>query len=162
MKVFEGTSPDAKSAREIWHGSLVKGVVENSAPVRIFFVDIKGANDEGCSAFDGFDEFVDEIESVPEGRVEIAEARKWVGTKFYADSYSLAGLRLAAGLSQRQLAEMCGMEQPHVSRLESGRHEPQLSLAIKLAKALSVSIDVFSQAWANTRAEFDAPKGDGR
>jgi transcriptional regulator with XRE-family HTH domain len=50
-------------------------------------------------------------------------------------------------MSQSQLAEACGLEQPHVSRYESGRHEPSLSVSRKMAETLGVSMEQFHNAW---------------
>jgi len=81
---------------------------------------------------------------------EIGEASKWVADTFYSDQYTLASLRLRAGMTQRFLAEKCGLEQPHISRYESGRIEPGLVHAKKLAFALGVSLDEFAIAFENS------------
>jgi DNA-binding XRE family transcriptional regulator len=81
---------------------------------------------------------------------EIGEAGKWVADTFYPSQHTLATLRLRAGLTQRMLAERCGLEQPHVSRYESGRVEPGLIHAGKLAAALGVTLDEFALAFENS------------
>jgi len=51
---------------------------------------------------------------------------------------ALIGARLAAGLSQKQLAECIGATQPAVARLERGERWPSVETLHRLAKALGV------------------------
>lgn len=51
--------------------------------------------------------------------------------------------RLEKKLTQEQLAEMTGISQKHISRLERGIHAPHFDMIIKIAKALDVSTDIF-------------------
>jgi ribosome-binding protein aMBF1 (putative translation factor) len=108
------------------------------------------------SSFSAFDELAAELASEEltqgPGSEALADGRRWVAEAFYGDIPTLASLRLKAGLSQRQLGERCGLEQPHISRYESGRHEPGIATAELLAMALGVSLEVFSSAWKTTRA----------
>ncbi|MBL8268044.1 MAG: helix-turn-helix transcriptional regulator [Steroidobacter sp.] len=83
------------------------------------------------------------------------QARQWVSESFY-DAPTLSSLRLKAGLSQKDLGTQCDLRQEHISRYESGRTEPGLSVANKLATALGVSLDEFAHAWNNTRARADS------
>jgi len=106
-----------------------------------------------------FDALLAEVEATPEMARHMAEGRRWVGRSFYADSVTLSSLRLAAGLSQGQLAKLCGVEQPHISRYESARHVPSLPTAHTLAKHLGVSLDEFFLAWENTQAAAQAAAG---
>lgn len=99
-----------------------------------------------------FAALAEEVEADESLAQHVKAGRQWVGKRFYADERSLSALRLAAGLSQKELAERCQLEQPHVSRYESGRHEPSLETAVRLAGALGVSLDEFAQAWSVTRA----------
>lgn len=50
----------------------------------------------------------------------------------------LATLRQLQGLTQSELAELCGMTQANISSLESGRQQIGRDRAITLAKALKV------------------------
>ncbi len=45
------------------------------------------------------------------------------------------------GLSQKQLAEIVGINTSHLSRLENGRYKPSIEVLKKLAAALQVSAD---------------------
>jgi len=99
---------------------------------------------------EGFDQFIQELESRPEDAARLAEANKWVARKFYSGEPTLASLRLAAGLSQRALAYATGLEQSHISRYESGRVVPGTDIGSKLARALGVSLDDFERARATS------------
>lgn len=41
-------------------------------------------------------------------------------------------------MSQRELAEKCGITQSHLCDIEQGRNNPSLPVAIKIAQALKV------------------------
>ena len=53
----------------------------------------------------------------------------------------LKAARIAAGLSQAQLAEAVGCLQKDISRYESGKHEPRALTLKKMAQALGCSMD---------------------
>jgi transcriptional regulator with XRE-family HTH domain len=61
-------------------------------------------------------------------------------------SAKLKSLRIAAGLSQKELAEKAGLSQASISSMEQGRYDPVWSSVVAVAKALGVSIDVFLTA----------------
>jgi DNA-binding XRE family transcriptional regulator len=98
-----------------------------------------------------FEKLLDALENSKDGAAELSEARKWLADAFYPEQLTIASLRLKAGLSQQQLGELCGIKQSHVSRYESGKHEPSISLAINFAKALNVSAETIFLAWCNSR-----------
>ena len=50
--------------------------------------------------------------------------------------------RLQKQISQRELAQRMGTKQSAISRLESGRYNPSLSLLYKVADALNVQIKI--------------------
>lgn len=100
--------------------------------------------------FDDFAELARELAADAAAAEAVAAGRQWVAEKF--GNGDLASLRLAAGLSQSQLAAACGIEQPHVSRYESGKTEPLMSICSRLASALGVSMEEFEQAWQVSRA----------
>lgn len=100
--------------------------------------------------YDDFDRLALEVASDSQVAAEVVRGREWVARAY--GTGDLASLRLAAGLSQSELARQCDIEQPHVSRYESGRHEPLVSTAGKMARALGVSIEVFVNAWNLSRA----------
>ena len=50
----------------------------------------------------------------------------------------IKSLRAKRGLTQKELAERAGISHGYLARLETGRHEPTLTMLGKLAKALRV------------------------
>lgn len=62
----------------------------------------------------------------------------------YYRGMRIAEIRKARGLSQTELAEMVGVEQPTISRLEKGNDSVTLRLVRQVAKALGVEVsDLF-------------------
>jgi transcriptional regulator with XRE-family HTH domain len=53
---------------------------------------------------------------------------------------SISHYRRLRNLKQDQLAEIVGISQPHISRLENGDEGPPLSLFREIAEALDVSL----------------------
>ncbi|MCS6798519.1 MAG: helix-turn-helix domain-containing protein [Myxococcota bacterium] len=51
----------------------------------------------------------------------------------------IRALRLAAGLTQKELAARAGMKRPNLVRVESGRHTPSLDTILRLAAAIGVA-----------------------
>jgi len=56
--------------------------------------------------------------------------------------YQIARLRIQRGLTQAQLAELVGTQQPSIARLENGSSIPSLSFLQKIAVALNARIEV--------------------
>jgi len=52
----------------------------------------------------------------------------------------LVRYRVEHGLTQTTLAQLVGMKQPAVARLEAGDHEPSVATLARLARALDVSL----------------------
>lgn len=50
--------------------------------------------------------------------------------------------RQARGLSQRELAELCGTTQSAIARLESGARPPRLDTLLRIASALDCELSV--------------------
>ena len=122
-------------------------------------LDLRSQQPSTTNSHSEFDSLLREIEASPEGAANLAEGRRWVAETFYPDRPTLAQLRLKAGLSQQLLGDKCGIAQSHVSRYESGKHEPTLSTARCLAAALGVTLQEFDEAWISTRAAADATGG---
>lgn len=95
---------------------------------------VSGAEEEFA-----IDDYIDQQDAATKAKVAAAGA--WVADTVYKGPATLATLRLRAGLSQKELAQKCGLEQPHVSRYESGRHEPGVFQAQQMAAALGVTLD---------------------
>ena len=79
-------------------------------------------------------------------RQRIAQAGNWVADTMYPGIPTLASLRLRAGLSQAEFAAKCGLKQPHVSRYETGKHEPGVFQAQAMANALGVALEILVNA----------------
>jgi len=54
----------------------------------------------------------------------------------------VAERRAAAGLSQRQLAELCGTTQSAIARLERGGRPPRIDTLLRIAEALDCDLVV--------------------
>lgn len=85
------------------------------------------------------DDYIEQQDAATKDKVAAAGA--WVADTVYQGPATLATLRLRAGLSQKELAQKCGLEQPHISRYESGRHEPGVFQAQVMASALGVTLE---------------------
>ncbi len=59
---------------------------------------------------------------------------------------SIKFMRKKNNLTQDQLAELAGIEQKQISKIESGRVHARLSTYLRIANAFSVSIDVLLDA----------------
>ena len=46
------------------------------------------------------------------------------------------------GISQRQLAEMCGLKQPAIARLEKAKHSPKLNSLLKILRPLGYRLAI--------------------
>jgi transcriptional regulator with XRE-family HTH domain len=69
-----------------------------------------------------------------------------VSRKSFAGASSpprIKDLRVNAHLTQEELAELSGLPQSHISRLESGKHSPSRITLEKLAQALNVGVEAF-------------------
>lgn len=55
---------------------------------------------------------------------------------------SIVEARQAAGLSQRQLADLCGVKQPIIARMEKGGTSPQLDTVLKVLAALGYTLAI--------------------
>lgn len=53
---------------------------------------------------------------------------------------TIVSTRKSKGLSQKQLAEMTGLKQPAIARIENNTNSPQLDTIVKIADALGLKI----------------------
>jgi DNA-binding XRE family transcriptional regulator len=97
------------------------------------------------------DDFVAELENDPEWADELARSRMELAEQA-ACAGSLASMRLARGLSQRELARRVGASQPQIARLELGQGNPGVSTLRKLARELGVRIEQVLLAFEHTQA----------
>jgi ribosome-binding protein aMBF1 (putative translation factor) len=85
-----------------------------------------------------FRDFVDSIEqdASPEERRELEENRRR-----YRVGAKLLDRRLAAGLSQRDLAQASGIDQAEISRIERGQGNPTVETLLALGTPLGITLD---------------------
>jgi ribosome-binding protein aMBF1 (putative translation factor) len=84
-----------------------------------------------------FREFVRELERDPEERAALERARKRMSI-----GARLLERRLAAGLTQQQLAVASGIPQSEVSRIERGQANPTLQTLEALGAPLGVTLEL--------------------
>ena len=53
----------------------------------------------------------------------------------------IKGLRKRSGISQEELAKLCGVSRQTINAIENDKYDPSLSLAFCLAKTLGVTVD---------------------
>jgi ribosome-binding protein aMBF1 (putative translation factor) len=82
---------------------------------------------------------ISEMDNDVEMAQHMAQARRELSTSIYADEpESLSSLRLNAGLSQSQLAELVLTSQPHIARIERGQTDPGTDVIARIAHALNL------------------------
>lgn len=87
-------------------------------------------------------------EQNPERAQGLKSARSVLAETLYLEEpVTIKVLRLRAGLTQSQLAAALDTSQPHVARLESGRHDAVISTCRKLCKVLNVTFDELNSAF---------------
>ena len=64
---------------------------------------------------------------------------------------TIARLRRYAGLTQEELAHRARIHPTYVSQIERGLKSPTVTVILRLAKALDVSLGELMQAFENTR-----------
>ncbi len=50
-------------------------------------------------------------------------------------------IRRKKGLTQEQLAKVCGVARQTINAIENDKYDPTISLAFKIAKALNTKVD---------------------
>ena len=53
--------------------------------------------------------------------------------------------REESGLTQKQLSELCGVQQPVIARIERAVHSPQINSIIKILKPLGYTLAVVKE-----------------
>lgn len=88
-----------------------------------------------------FEDFVNEVErdASPSERRALEASRRHFGI-----GARLLECRLAAGLSQRQLADASGIDQAEISRIERGQGNPTAQTLMALGAPLGVTLDFTS------------------
>lgn len=78
---------------------------------------------------------------------------------FYADLVrQVVRRREALGLSQRELAELCGTTQSAIARFESGRRPPKVDTLLGVAEALDCVLEVTFRPRTTPRPDPQEPR----
>lgn len=97
-------------------------------------------------------DLIDEYEQSADAAALLASGRREVAQTLYADEpESFSALRLAAGMSQKQLAALVGTSQPHIARIELGKADPSTDTIARIANALGVDEERMFRAIRNKR-----------
>lgn len=87
----------------------------------------------------GLDSLLAEFEADAEMAEAMAQARQELAAEIYQDEpETLSALRMAAGLSQAQLAKLAETSQPHIARIERGVTDPGTDMIARIATALEI------------------------
>ncbi len=86
---------------------------------------------------DTFEDLSHELHKDAEYRAEFGRQKP-----YYDLIHEIFNRRKIMGITQKELAEMAGMHQSTISRIESGEHDVQLSTIIQLAEALDARLDI--------------------
>lgn len=54
----------------------------------------------------------------------------------------IAEIRKEKGMTQAQLANLCGLQQAHIARIENGRYSVGLDTMAQIADAMGAKIDI--------------------
>lgn len=112
---------------------------QSDRPSVVLFAEFAQARRPPIPGAKAFSDIVREYERDPEKAAKIAAARKrLVGDLYGGGPETLASLRLAAGLSQTQLATLMQSTQPHLSNVELGKQDPTTDFVARLSAALHV------------------------
>ncbi len=79
---------------------------------------------------------------MPPGRLRRHLAHADQGWFFAQIADRVAARRAQLGLSQQQLAELCGTTQSAIARLESGGRPPRIDTLLRIASALDCELAV--------------------
>lgn len=100
-----------------------------------------------------------ESEANPIKAKYLSDARKELSDALYEEGpKTLSMLRLAAGLSQVQLAKLVGTSQPHLARIEQGKNDPGTDMIARIAKALDLNDSDVFQAIRNQLMAIEVSK----
>ena len=85
-----------------------------------------------------FDAMLEQLAALGEEEKESIELAKDVSTFIE----TLVEARISMGLTQRQLAEKCGIKQSAIARIERIQVIPRLDILLKIAKCLECTISI--------------------
>lgn len=103
----------------------------------IFYFEFNAASPSSIANTTDIDDVIKEFEQNSEMAKAISKAREKMAESLYGQSVSFSGLRLAAGLSQDQLAARVKTSQSHIAKIEAGKNDPSTDVIQRLAAALN-------------------------
>lgn len=111
------------------------------------------------------DDYLGKVLSEPGMERRISSFRRRAGASaINSGQSSLAAIRLSAGLTQQQLADRMGMQQPNIARMERNPSAIQFETMAKLATALTVPlqsvVDAIAQFISSRDAKIAIPPPD--
>ena len=83
-----------------------------------------------------------------------------VSTARAAIMSDIISARNEQGISQRKLAEMSGIKQPVIARMENGTNSPQLDTVLKVLGALGKTLAIIPLEATNAMAMYDPVDGE--
>lgn len=98
---------------------------------------------------------VQRLEADPRRAELLAQARQRMAQQLAVPP--LSALRMSKGLSQRALAERCGMGQAHVAKIEQGQHDPKTGTVARMAAALGCAPEEVFAAIVATHSSAPRP-----
>ena len=121
-----------------------------TAPPRAKVLEFPGNEPTEATVPPGFttiDQLIAEFERDPASKEELQRGRRWVAkTVLGGQPQTLRVLRLRKGMSQAQLAEAIGTQQPHIARIERGQADVRLETCRRIAQVLGVDLNTLDQA----------------
>lgn len=134
------TSSDSLFSNQVFQGNISTNAATNCTGLIIEIPQIVKKQNHSKDV----DDFIGEL--LAQGKIsesDLHDGRGWVAEALSdGQPDSLKTLRLRAGYSQAQLAEIIGMKQPNVCEFEAGKRKPNIDTLKKLADALGISTDV--------------------
>lgn len=137
-------TPTSRSIAQV--SMSVPAVTTRPAQV-IPFISPSPAEEPIPPGYTTIDKIVAKFERDPAAKEELRRGRQWVAeTVLAGQPQSLRVLRLRKGMSQAQLAEAIGTQQPHIARIERGQADVRLETCRRIAQVLGVDLNTLDQA----------------
>jgi len=133
MKLQTGSSPTTTNWTEVQSPSVDAGNVVHTSKYHWSGKSVK-SNAKTTSV----EALIQQFSIDSEFRDGLKQGRQEIAKEYYSGENSIRALRLKAGISQKELAEMIETKQPAIARYESGQTLPSLPTIDKLSVALGV------------------------
>src|SRR5690606_16071375 len=109
----------------------------------LFPVIVSGSAEEQAAACVAMQEILDQTPHKVQRLIVSEQPGRELDSWISFVSKRIREARMAANLTQEKVAELSGIPQSHISRLEKGQHSPTAKTLEKLAKAIGVPISQF-------------------